>query len=142
MKSFVWNRMHRSLRAMGLAAVAAAALAGCATLSSTPEQAVQQRASEYWKARVAGDYAKAYALATPSYRKLQTAEQFRLQFGSAASLKGAEPVNVTCEPEKCTARIKISAAPALAGMNLGTIDTHLSETWLLEDGQWWRYHDL
>jgi hypothetical protein len=39
-------------------------------------------------------------------------------------------------------RIKISAAPALAGMNLGTIATHLSETWLLEDGQWWRYQDL
>jgi hypothetical protein len=27
-------------------------------------------------------------------------------------------------------------------MNLGTIATHLSETWLLEDGQWWRYQDL
>lgn len=142
MKNFVWNRMHRSLRAVGLAAMAAAALAGCATISSTPEKAVQQRASEYWKARVAGDHAKAYALSSPSYRKLQTVEQFSMQFGSAASLKGAEPVNVTCEPEKCTVRIKISAAPALAGMNLGTIDTHLSETWLLEDGQWWRYHDL
>lgn len=142
MKNLLWSSRHRNLRAVGLAAMAATALVGCATISSTPEQVVQQRATEYWKARVAGDHAKAYALSTPSYRKLHTAEQFRKQFGSAASLKDAEPVNVTCEPEKCTVRIKISAAPALVGMNLGTIATHLSETWLLEDGQWWRYQDL
>lgn len=142
MRNFLWSGMRRSLRAVGLAAMAATALVGCATISSTPEQVVQQRATEYWKARIAGDHAKAYALSTPSYRKLHTVEQFRMQFGGAASLKDAEPINVTCEPEKCTVRIKISAAPALVGMNLGTIATHLSETWLLEDGQWWRYQDL
>lgn len=145
MKIILSNSLSRALaplRTIGATAMVAIAMVGCATMSATPEQAVQQRSSEYWKARIAGDYAKAYSLAPPSYRKLHALEQYRMQFGSAATLKGAEPVNATCEVEKCTVRIKISAAPALIGMNLGTIDTHLSETWLLEDGQWWRYQDL
>ena len=142
MKTLSWIRQRHPLWMPALATVAAMALAGCATLAAPPEKVVERRATEYWKARIAGDYAKAYSLSTPAYRKLHTAEQFRAQFGEGASLQGAEPINVTCEPEKCTVRIKISAAPALAGMNLGTIATHLSETWLLEDGQWWRYQDL
>ncbi|PJI99195.1 hypothetical protein CLU85_4037 [Acidovorax sp. 69] len=142
MKTLTWIRQHQPVWMSALVVTATLALAGCATFSGPPEQVVQQRATEYWKARVTGNYAKAYALSTPSYRKLHTMEQFRMQFGDGASLKGAEPINTTCEPEKCTVRIKISAAPALVGMNLGTIATHLSETWLLEDGQWWRYQDL
>lgn len=142
MKTHSWIRWQKPVWMPVLAAVAAVTFAGCATLAASPEQAVEQRSGEYWKARIAGDYAKAYGLTTPSYRKLHTLEQFRMQFGAGAALQGASVVNVTCEPEKCTARIKINAAPALAGMNLGTIATHLSETWLLEDGQWWRYQDL
>ena len=120
----------------------ALALAGCATLGGTPEQAVAQRSAEYWKARASGDYATAYALTPPSYRQLHSLEQFRQQFGQGAAIQGAEVVKVDCEAEKCSARIKISAAPALVGLNLGTIATHLSETWLLEGGQWWRFQDL
>ena len=139
MKPLSLNSLRRPALA---AAMATLALAGCATLGGTPEPTGAQRSAEYWKARTAGDYAKAYALTPPSYRKLHTLEQFRLQFGSGAAIQGAETVNVVCEVEKCTARIKINAAPALVGMNVGTIATHLSETWLLEDGQWWRYQDL
>ncbi|MBN9576711.1 MAG: hypothetical protein J0H16_22685 [Alicycliphilus denitrificans] len=124
------------------ALAAALALAGCATLGGTPEQIVAQRAGEYWKARQSGDYAKAYAFTTPSYRKLHSVEQYRLQFGQGATIQGAEVVKVDCETEKCTARIKINAAPALVGVNVGTIATHLSETWLLQDGQWWLHQDL
>ncbi len=142
MKPDSWIRWTKPVWMPALVAAAAMAVTGCATMMASPEKAVQQRAGEYWQARVSGDYAKAYALSTPAYRKLHTLEQFRMQFGAGAALQGADVVNVTCEPEKCTARIKISAAPALAGMNLGTIATHLSETWLLEDGQWWRYQDL
>lgn len=126
-----------------LLAGSAMALAGCAALApATPEQAVTARSNAYWQARIKGDYASAYGYATPAYRKLHTAEQYRLQFGQGAALEGAEVVKVTCEPQKCVTRVKISAKPALAGLKVGTIATHLSETWLLEDGQWWLYQDL
>ena len=132
----------RSLSAVALA-LGALAMAGCAALApSTPEQVVEKRAADYWKARAAAQYEKAYALSTPAYRKLRTAEQFRLQFGAGASVQGAEVAQVTCEAQKCTARMKISIKPALVGLKLDTIATYLDEIWLLEDGQWWHYQEL
>ena len=123
-------------------ALGALTLVGCAAFApATPEHAVQQRATAYWKARVAGQVDKAYALSTPSYRKLRTEAQFKQQFGAGASVEGAEVNKVTCEAEKCTAQIKISVKPALMGLKLDTIATYLDEVWLLEDGQWWHYQE-
>ena len=125
--------------------VAAAVLlaAGCASLGAAkPEDAVKQRAEAYWKARAAGQVDKAYELTTPAYRKVHTFDQFKMQFGNGASIKGVSVVKVDCEPEKCTVRTKVEAAPALMGISVGTIATHLDEIWLLEDGQWWRYQDI
>lgn len=124
-------------------ALGALTLAGCAAIApATPEQAVRQRATEYWKARVTGQVDKAYVLTTPSYRKLRTETQYKSQFGSGVSVRGAEVTMVTCEPQKCTVRMKVSAAPALMGVKVDLIDTHFDEIWLLEDGQWWRHHEL
>ena len=127
----------------GALAISAVILAGCATFApSTPEAAVEQRATAYWKARQAGQINKVYAFSTPSYRKVRTLEQFKLQFGTAAAGRAVEVRKVTCEAEKCVARIKLSVTPALAGIKVGNIDTYLDETWLLEDGQWWHHQDL
>ncbi|MFN3374962.1 MAG: hypothetical protein ACK40S_00185 [Burkholderiaceae bacterium] len=138
--------LHHRARTWATIALSASvlALSGCAGMSSaTPEEMVAQRATDYWKARIAGQYEKAWALSTPAYRKLKDAEQFRRQFGAGVTIEAATPFKVTCESgEKCTARMKLSAKPALLGMNLGTIDTYVDETWLLEDGQWWRHQDL
>ena len=124
-------------------ALSALALAGCAAFTpSTPEETVQKRATEYWKTRVAGQYEKAYALSTPSYRKVRSAEQFKMQFGAGASILGADVVKVVCEPVKCVATVKVSASAALFGGKMNTMSTHVDETWLLEDGQWWRHQDL
>ena len=132
----------RSLSAVALA-LGALAMAGCAALApSTPEQIVQKRATEYWQARMAGQVGTAYALSTPSYRKLRTEAQFKMQFGAGVSVQAAEVAKVTCEAVKCTARMKISVNPVLLRMNAATIATHVDEIWLLEDGQWWRHQDL
>lgn len=123
--------------------LASLCLAGCASLGSTkPEQQVERRAADYWKARISAQYEKAYALSTPSYRKLRTAEQFKLQFGAGANIQAAEVTNVTCEAEKCTARMKLSVKPLISGLKLSTMDTFVDETWLLEEGQWWHHQDL
>ena len=132
----------RSLSAVALA-LGALAMAGCAALApSTPEQIVQKRATEYWQARMAGQVGKAYALSTPSYRKLRTEAQFKLQFGAGASVESAEVTKVACEAEKCSAKVKLGVKPALMGLKVGTIATYVDETWLLEDGLWWRYQEL
>ena len=132
-------------RLVGMPIAAAVVLfaAGCASLgASKPEDAVKQRAEAYWKARAAGQVDKAYELTSPSYRKVHTFDQFKMQFGNGASIKGVSVIKVDCEAEKCTVRTKVEAAPALMGVSVGTIATHLDEIWLLEDGQWWRYQDL
>lgn len=136
------KNLQRPLTAFALAC-AAVALSGCAALSpSTPEQIVQKRATDYWKARMAGQVDKAYALSTPSYRKLRTKAQFTMQFGAGANAEGAEVTKVSCEAEKCTAQVKLDVKPALLGLKIGTISTYFDEIWLLEDGQWWHYQDL
>ena len=120
----------------------AAALAGCAALAPTsPEQIVQQRATQYWEARIAGRPDTAYALSTPSYRKLRTEAQFRQQFGAAANVNGADVADVTCVEARCTAKIKILVTPALLGIKTGAVATYMDEIWLLEDGQWWHYQE-
>lgn len=132
-------------RLVGMPIAAAVVLfaAGCASLgASKPEDAVKQRAEAYWKARAGGQVDKAYELTSPSYRKVHTFDQFKMQFGKGASIKGVSVVKVDCEAEKCTVRTKVEAAPTLMGVSVGTIATHLDEIWLLEDGQWWRYQDI
>ena len=132
-------------RLVGMPIAAAVVLfaAGCASLgASKPEDAVKQRAEAYWKARAAGQVDKAYELTSPSYRKVRTFDQFKMQFGNAAGIRGASVVRVDCEPEKCTVRTKVETTPALMGVSVGTIATHLDEIWLLEDSQWWRYQDI
>lgn len=136
---------HRTItRRMGAIAIAMGtlALAGCAAFTpSTPEQTVQKRATEYWQARITGKFEKAYAFSTPAYRQLKTVDQFRLQFGPGVSVQGAEVVNVVCESQKCTARVKLNAQPVLVVAKLGTIPVYIDDIWLLEDGQWWHYQE-
>lgn len=133
------------IRWLGLSVVVSGSLlvAGCANLGvSKPEDVVKQRSEAFWAARVAGKIDKAYALTSPSFRKLRTLDQYQSQYAKGAGLKQVSVVKVACEPEKCTVRIKIEATPPLMGVSVGTIATHSDEIWLLEDGQWWRFQDI
>lgn len=121
----------------------AVALSGCASLSpSTPQEIVQKRATDYWQARTTGQLDKAYALSTPSYRKLRNEAQFRSQFGGGASIETAEVSKVECEPEKCSVQMKLGVKPAIIGMNFGIVPIYIDEVWVLEDGRWWHYQDV
>ncbi|WP_111877458.1 hypothetical protein [Paracidovorax anthurii] len=138
-----FNTIYRKAIRPAAVTLGVLVLAGCAAMQpTTPEQQVKQRANEYWQARIAGQSEKSYALTPPSYRKAHTKEQFARQFGNAASVLSAEVVGVKCEAEKCTARMKLMAKPAIIGIKLDAIDTYLDEVWISEDGQWWRYQDL
>jgi hypothetical protein len=119
------------------------ALAGCASFAPLPpEQAVAQRATQYWQARLEGKLEKAYNYAAPAYRAARTFDQYKTQFGSGAMIKEVEVYKVTCEPLKCTARMQLVAQLNLPMLNIGNMKTYVDEVWVLEDGTWWRFEEL
>ena len=125
-------------------AVAAVTLAGCASVFTPkpPEEAVRERATARWQALVAGQYDKAYQMLSPSYRGVTSQERYTAGLGGAAVWTGAEVIRVNCEPEKCTARVRIDAKPLAGPRYDGIISTGVDEIWVNEGGQWWLYQAL
>ncbi|WP_326534100.1 hypothetical protein [Pseudorhodoferax sp.] len=120
------------------------ALGGCASLApQTPEQAIQQRSQDYWKARLTNQTAAAYAFTSPSYRKLRSESQYGSQYGQPAAVQSVEVLDVKCaSAERCSARIRLNVKPMIPGVKLETMATHIDEVWLREDGKWWVYLPL
>lgn len=118
------------------------ALLGCAGVGpAAPEDVVRLRAQERVDALRRGDFDAAYAFLSPGSRVLVPPEQYRAGFAAAPSWKGARVVEVRCETsEKCLARIAIEYVPLLPGARMGTIESHMDETWLLDGGQWWHVY--
>lgn len=123
--------------------LASLVLAACAVVpTSKPEDIVRQRATERWQALVAGDFSKVYAYSTPGFKAAVSADAFRLRYGQA-SWYGAEVIKVDCpEPTQCTARVRTDFKFLLKGQSASKITTHVDETWLLEDGQWWMFQKI
>ena len=140
MRSHAW--LSRAALWAGCAAVAL--LGGCASLdNATPEQAVQQRATERWQALIAGDFKKAYEYLAPSYRAVSSFERYNEGLNGGAPWVKADVARVVCESaEKCTAGIRIESKAAPVMHFHGNIVTGVDETWLLEDGKWWLYQKL
>lgn len=134
---------NRNARVAKVAAAvgALAVFAGCATMGpQTPEQQVEKRAAAYWKARASADPKTAYALLAPAYRDLKTEKDFVGQFNAGANLRDTGVAKVTCEePDRCIARISLTAKPMVPGLNLPLMTTYLDDVWVLEQGQWWRF---
>lgn len=133
--------LTRRIGALTLA-FGALALSGCASRApSTPEQLVKQRASERWEALVASRWDKAYGFVSPAFRATMSEERYRERFVGIPKWKSADVRSVNCEPEKCTAVIRIEALyGARAGM--ATLSTDVSEIWLHEEGQWYKYESF
>lgn len=115
-------------------------VAGCAAFGpATPEKQVQERATRFWEARVKADPAAAYALLTPAYRSVRTEKEFIRANGGGIAAQKVEVTKVTCEDEKCTARVAITGKPSVPGLALPVITNYMDDTWVPEGGQWWRY---
>ena len=129
---------HATFRrlACGLAAVV---LAGCASVAANPEQAVRERATGHWKARMARDHEAAYAYMPPSFRAVTTLEAYKKRFGEA-NLTAAQVERVKCETEdKCVATSKVAAKVLLRSASAGDVSTLFDEVWIRENGQWWLF---
>lgn len=123
---------------------AAMALSACASLGGNdPEIQVRQRATERWQALVAGEFNRAYGFNAPSYRAVISADEFRNRNGGSVKREGSEVVAVKCpEITRCIATIRIDFRPLFGGRFGDKINTHIDETWLLEDGQWWAFQSI
>ena len=136
MNKLSYGKLQRNMK-VALWGCCALAVTGCATMSG-PERTVEVRATEYWQARLEGRPDLAYELTTPSHRQLRTLPQYRSKFPGLGA-KSAEVADVTCEAERCVARIKLKVQPGLAMVKLDAVDMYLDDVWVLEQGQWWHF---
>jgi hypothetical protein len=123
--------------ACGLAALV---LAGCASVAANPEQAVRERATAHWKARMAKDAEAAYGYMPPSFRAVTSLEAYKKKYGGEINLTAAQVERVKCESEdKCVATSKVEAQVALRRASAGGVSTLYDEVWIRENGQWWLF---
>lgn len=127
-----------------LAGLAALVMTACASVpGSGPQGLVKQRAAERWSALVSGEFTRAYSYNTPGFRAVVTPDGFRNRFGGAVKWVGSEVSKVDCpDAAKCTVTMRIDFKPVVSGKAGGDVSTHVEETWLLEDGQWWFFQPL
>lgn len=111
---------------------------GCATLGSrSPEELVRERAQARWDALIAGKWEQAYGYATPGFRQSVDLFGFRSRVASPVKLKSAEVVSVDCKVTTCEATMRIGLVPLQKGYPETTTD--LTERWVEEGGEWWRF---
>jgi hypothetical protein len=119
-------------------------LSACASLrGGTPEEQVRQRATEHWQALVAGQFSRAYSYNTPGFRAVVSPDGYRNRFGGAVTWLGAEVIRVDCpEASKCNALVRVDFRPVLSRKDDVKLSSHVDETWLLEDRQWWYFQKI
>jgi hypothetical protein len=92
------------------------------------------------KAKRAGDFEKAYNMTSPGYRAVAKLNRYQSENIGAPNWIDAEIVNVSCEDAvKCTTTTHVTVKPLLGRRFGDTMSTHVDETWLKEDGQWWLF---
>lgn len=133
--------------ALATAALALALLGGCASLGGKAEDQVKALANQRWQHLIAGDFDKAYEMATPSYRQLRDVRYYRNKRTlTPVKWLAAEVVNVSCEPAeaatKCSVRIKLDSKPLVRTKFDGILSAGIDETWVYENGRWWMFETL
>lgn len=139
-------RSNQPLRRLSrwLALSAVLALTACASLSSKPPpEQVRQRATERWQALVGGEFNRAYTYTTPGFRAVVSPDSYRNRFGGAVIWLGSEVIDVNCpDTDRCVTHVRIDFKPAMGRKFDTKMSTHVDETWLLQEGQWWFFQDL
>jgi hypothetical protein len=139
------KNLLRWLRLVTAGTIAAALAAGCASLgaSSRPaEQIVLERAQARWNALVERDFAAAYAFLTSGYRAVVPLQTYRRQSTGPAQWEGAKAQSAKCEAARCIVSVEITFRLGLPGHADRVQTTYVDETWVLEDGQWFKYEAL
>ena len=119
--------------------------ASCAALNpATPEEIVNRRVQERWDALIKRDFAKAYSYTQPGYRAIVSADNYAKRFGTAGKWLSMDVYSTTCEPERCTVKIRLTSEvfmPSVQGVpgKSQKIQGFQNETWIKDEGQLWFY---
>lgn len=134
--------MVRRLSLLALVA-AGALLSACASFQTKPEDAVTKRANARWQALLKGDMVKAYTYSASGFRAVVDIEGFKRRTGIAGRWLGARVTNVSCDtPVRCKVVINLEFSTLIPGFSKDRMSTHIDETWLFEDGQWWIFQKV
>jgi hypothetical protein len=116
----------------------------CAFVDQTPpNERVRMRSEERLALLMAAQYEQAYLYASPGYRTLETERQYESRWLGAQWWREAAVTNVDCpdtSPGRCRATVRVRFRPP--GPRTSEITTHLFETWILVDGQWYLYQEI
>ncbi|QBQ53554.1 nuclear transport factor 2 family protein [Nitrosococcus wardiae] len=138
----------RRLLGTVLLALLAALLISCAGGTEQPlsaaeeKEALKARVQARWEAVIAEDFDKAYEFTTPSYRQAYSKNHFFSQYGGQIDQEGVTVLEVTFQnPERTAAEVSLNVDFSAEGVTPGTLfrnTSYLKETWVKEEGQWWR----
>ena len=103
---------------------------------------MQERAQARWNALVKRDWATAYSYLTPAYRAVVPQERYASQFVGPVKWTGAEAKEVKCEEKRCVVQVEIFFRLQIKGHRNRDSSTHLEETWVLEDRQWFKFEKV
>jgi hypothetical protein len=136
----------RPFQVVILGVVLSLVAAGCASTgglgSKPPEEVVLTRAQDRWKALLKRDWATAYEYVTPAYRALVPLDRYGNQFSGPVQWEGATAKSAKCEEKRCEVVVEIVFRTLLPGHRDRVSSTHIQETWVLEDGQWFKFESL
>jgi hypothetical protein len=101
--------------------------------------ALEQRVTAKWEALIRRDFAVAYAFTSPAYRQAFSLDAFRRNFGGKVGSKHIEVVSVDFKgDDAATIGIKIHFVyhdpQSQKSLDMAT---HVQESWILADGEWW-----
>lgn len=123
-----------------VAFISATGLAGCASTggltSESPNETkvavVTERATERWKALIAGNVPKAYDYLSPAVRDVMTVQQYKEKIRTSM-YRDARIDKVECGADACKVNLMLTYDhPRMKG-----ITTPLEESWILDKGQFW-----
>ena len=118
-------------------------LASCSVLTPvSPEELVAARAQERLDLMWSGEMKQSYEYTTPGYRSARTWQQYSRNWQGVGMWVSASVVKVECSEfaprERCEATVRVAyqAPKVTPGV------THLKETWLYVEGDWYLYQQI
>ena len=118
-------------------------LSACATgtvKSVSPENSIEQRATERWEVLLSGDLAGAYEYLSPAYRTSVSSLQYqRSVLLKKVAWTSAEYLGSSCDETACTVRnnVGFTAHGVVPGVKSYKGTQQIEESWVLVDGQWY-----
>jgi hypothetical protein len=117
----------------GFLAAVAIAVAGCATITGRPPEAVvKERSQARWDALVNGNFEAAYGYLSPGSRAVQSQADYVTSLGKGF-WKSAKVDKVMCQSEQAC-DVELTIEYEFRGHRT---KTPLRETWVREGSEWW-----